>query len=278
MWTHQNYYAMHGLYGAAAAASAFAAHSGIVGNPFAVHPASMIDRPFAVTQAGGQINPFAPRSSPTSPLSPQHLAVLRGHFSGLEGPRFDTQASDFQKQIQQTMSLPRLLPTLPNYQSQLHSNLPPISYYMPNNIESSPTKSTDSPHRPVSRSPSYSGQSQETSPPPTSSSPPEKSPSPSILRKFTNKSPQDKQPPDGTSAPSISTAPHPFALGSSLRATSPGFLPSLVASGSFFRPYLTPNGPHGLMRTFNHLSGSPIMGPLNTTPARVPVSPTCLRK
>ena len=279
VWAHQNYYAMQGIYGAAAAANALAAQSNMLGGSFAPHPATMLERGFPAPSAANAINPFAHRTSPTSQLTPQHFAMLRGQLTG-DASRLDNHNEEIQKQLQQTMSFPRLFPSFPNYQQPFPSNLPPVSYYMPNALERQNEKRTDSPPRPRSHTPSSSDRSTGVSPVRDTSSP-RKSLSPQEPKKSSSRSP-DKRTLDLSSNPIFSIPSHSFNIGNSLQQTAPGFLPSLVASGSFFRPYylptgLGPGGHQGLVRPPNHANGSSLIGPLNISP-RVPLSPTCLQR
>ena len=275
MWAHQNYYAMQGIYGVAAA-NALAAQSNILGTPFAPHPASIVDRSFPVSSG---TNPFAARTSQTPSLNSQHFAMLRSQLAAGEASRIES-TEELQKQLQHTMGYSRLFPPFPNFQHSFPANLPPISYYMPSPLERQPDKRDESPQRPNSHTPSSSDRSSGVSPV-TEASPPTKSISPPESRKSGNKSP-DKRSLDNSMFPSFSMPSNPFGISNPLHQNTSGFLPSLVASSSFFRPYCFPSGmgpagPHGLVRPPNHLNGSPIIGPLNISP-RVPLSPTCLRR
>ena len=268
---------MQGIYGAAAAANALAAQSNMLGTPFGTpHPASMVDRTFP---GPTNSNPFAPRASPPSPLTPQHFAMLRSQLAG-ESSRIET-SEELQKQLQHSMGFPRFFPPFPNYQQPFPTNLPPISYYMPNTLDRQLDKQAESPQRPNSHTPSSSDRSSGVSPL-REASPQTKPTSPTESRKSGNKSPEKRILEVPTTFPSFSMPTNPFSIGNSLHQTAPGFLPSLVASGSIFRPYcfqsgLGQGGPHGLVRQPSHVNGSPIIGPLNISP-RVPLSPTCLRR
>jgi len=266
---------MQGIYGAAAAANALAAQSNMIGAPFGPHPTSMIDRTFP---GPSNPHPFAPRTSPTSPLTPQHFAMFRSQLANES--RMET-PEELQKQLQHSMGFPRFFPPFSNYQQPFSPNLPPISYYMPNTLERQTDKRIDSPQRPNSHTPSSSDRSSGVSPA-REASPATKPTSPAESRKSGNKSPEKKTPETPTTLSNFAMPTNPFGIGNTLHQTAPGFLPSLVASGSFFRPYcfqsgLGPSGPHGLVRQPNHVNGSPIIGPLNIS-SRVPLSPTCLRR
>ena len=270
---------MQGIYGAAAA-NALAAQSSMAVHPFGSHPGSMVDRNFSGASSSGGVNPFAARASLTSHLTSQHFAFLRNQFNN-ENNSLDS-SSDFQKQMQQAIGFQRLLPSVSNYPPPFHPNLTRMSYYMSNTQDQEiQDKSENSFHRSASRSSNSSDRSGQGSPS-VPKSPSAISISPSDSRISANKSPVEKQTAECTSYPGFPIPSNPFNVTGAFPAP-PSLLPSLVASGSFFRPYSLPSNinqagsDHSLMRPLGHVNPAPFIGPLNVPP-RVPVSPNCLRR
>nr|CAB3225071.1 Nkx-C transcription factor protein [Phallusia mammillata] len=289
VWMHQNYYAMHGLYGATAAANALAAHSNPMSAPFVSAPGGSLpsERPSAFaapSQVAG--NPF---SKPGFYPGVGSMLMRSGQFGNAEVSTKD----EFMKQPPQgQIGIPRLLAPIPNFTSPFQGGaLPGVPYYMstpggrphltPRDANTSP------PMRQTSDSPSSSERSLNTSPtvggsPRTASSSPaaQSAHRSSVDEKITwNNGLGCEKFPEGLFNPiqSGQILRHgAFNTTGALTASSSGFLPNLMANGALLRAYgLQAN--LSSVRPLPHLNGAPTIGQL-VVPPTVPLSPQSLRR
>nr|NP_001071776.1 transcription factor protein [Ciona intestinalis]BAE06589.1 transcription factor protein [Ciona intestinalis] len=263
VWAHQNYYAMHGLYGAAA----------FGGKPSPSFPQQAVRNPAFVGPPNPMLPQFAkpgfvPTPMTNAGLASQHYSMLRNHLTN-ENALLD-KAGEYQKQLEQhPMNFPRLFPPnphLPGFPPPYNPVLPPITYYMPQ-------QATNESVSPRDNSPLSSDRSPNPTPPPS-----ESPPSNDTNQRNFQKSPDLHS---GFQLPALHRPR--VALPGTFPPTHHGFLPNLIAGGALLRPYSLPPSFSsslpilGVSRPPGHMTAPSPIGQL-TVPPRVPVSPTTLRR